>query len=316
MNIIVYPDPKKKYNINEKNFINAIEYFNEKKYICVEDTKIDTLENYIKKFDNVKSITILLDNYGVFVYNNLDFIIKSKKILFLIHENDLHYLKSKPNTCERYKSFRSKLKNNQHIYILAHYWYQYLKLFSIEKERVIPFPKFIFYKDIKELKEVNTFPIQKILLSGAISKHYPMRKFLKNSNNPKIEILDRNDNINGINYLKYLKNFICCFTCCSNKNTPYIIKKFFEIPLAGCLLLAYDKFVKNELKYLGFIDGFNYLSCDEKNIFEKIEWICNPENRKNIDRIRYNGYRLILDKHSDKNRYNLIKYKINSISLF
>ena len=54
----------------------------------------------------------------------------------------------------------------------------------------------------------------------------------------------------------------------------------------------------------------------KKNIFEKIEWICNPENRKNIDRIRYNGYRLILDKHSNKNRYNLIKDKINSISLF
>lgn len=33
-----------------------------------------------------------------------------------------------------------------------------------------------------------------------------------------------------------------------DKNTPYIINKFFEIPASGSLLLAYDEWVKDGLK--------------------------------------------------------------------
>ena len=56
------------------------------------------------------------------------------------------------------------------------------------------FPKFIHLENIQE---INTVPLQKILLSGSMSSHYPMRRFLKSLNHPKIEILTHEDNING-----------------------------------------------------------------------------------------------------------------------
>jgi len=304
MNIIIYPDPNKDLNVNEKVFINAYKFFNKINYICIEDTKIDNLENYINSLNkNIKSIVILLDNYGIFINKNINFILNNKHIKFIIHENDIHFLKSKPTTFKRYNSLRSQLKNNNHIYILAYYWYHYIKLININKERVIMFPKFIHLENIQE---INTVPLQKILLSGSMSSHYPMRRFLKSLNHPKIEILTHEDNINGADYFKYLKNFICAFACCLNKNTPYIINKFFEIPASGCLLLAYDEYVKNELKQIGFKDGENYISCNKNNIIQKIEWICDSKNKKEIDKIRYNGHQLVINNHSEKNRYDLI----------
>jgi hypothetical protein len=69
--------------------------------------------------------------------------------------------------------------------------------------------------------------------------------------------------------MKYLSTFICCFTCCGNLATPYIINKFFEMPASGSLLLAYDEFVKEPLAQLGFIDTVNYISCTRHNIAEK-----------------------------------------------
>jgi len=303
MNLVIYPDPNKDLNVNEKNYVNAPLFL--KRFNCIKDTTINSLSDYTKKFiDNINSITILLDNYGLFIFKNLDFIINNQHIKFYIHENDIHFLKSKPNTYKRYFSLRSKLKENKHIYILAHYWYHYPKLYEIPVERIFCFPKFVFNKNISE---INTVPIKKILLSGSISSHYPMRRFLGSLNHPKIEILTHDDGIKGPDYIKYLKNFICCFACCLNKNTPYIINKFFEIPSSGSLLLAYDEFVKKELEYIGFIDGINYISCNKKNIIDKINWICDHKNKKEIDKIRINGYNLIVNNHTEKNRYNFIE---------
>ena len=311
MNIIIYPDPNKNLNVNEKNFINVPSYFGNN-YKCIKDTDIVSLKiftNQIKEKINV--IIILLDNYATFIYKNIYFIFNNKNIKFFILENDIHYLKSKPDTYKRYNSFRSKIKENNHIYILAHYWYHYLKIFNINNSRVIKFPKFILKENIENIGLINDVPIRKILLSGSTTSHYPMRRYLKSLNHPKIEVLSHNDNIYGNDYLKYLKNFICAFCCCLNNHTPYIIKKFFEIPLSGCLLLAYDEFVKDELKEIGFIDGENYISCNKKNILNKINWICDYKNKKEVDRIRFNGNRLVINNHTEENRYNIIKNKIS-----
>lgn len=310
MNIIIYPNPNKNLNVNEKNFINVPIFL--PNYKLVKDEDIDSLENYTKKIiNNINSITILLDNYGVFISKNIDFIINNKNIKFFIHENDIHFLRSKANTFKRYNCLRSKLKNNKHIFILAHYWYHYKKLYEIDSYRIICFPKFIFYKNIFEINDV---PVRKILLSGSTSKFYPMRKLLKSLNHPKVEILTHDDKIFGSDYIKYLKNFLCCFTCCLNKYTPYLINKFFEIPSSGSLLLAYDEYIKEELKSIGFKDGENYISCNKKNLIEKIKWICDIKNKEKIDIIRKNGYNLVINNHTEKNRYELLKKLIENKS--
>ena len=123
---------------------------------------------------------------------------------------------------------------------------------------------------------------------------------------PSIDRLPRGANITGQNYINYLSEYLCCFTCCLTKDTPYIINKFFEIPASGSLLLAYDEWVKDGLKEIGFIDGENYISCNKDNILEKIEWICNDKNRNEVDRIRKNGNDLVKNNHTDECRYKFI----------
>ena len=302
--IIIYPSKNKEdINVNEKQFLTVPDIIIHEDVICIEDTNISNLEDLINKYKEVKTIVILLDNYGKFIYSNLEFIKKHKEINFYIHENDIHKLESKPTTFQRYFALRSILKDMPHIYILAYYWYHYQSLYSINDTNIICFPKFI--NKINEV-EPNKEPINKILLSGSRSGHYPMRRHLASLNHPNVDILDAKMGITGSNFIEHLGKYLACFTCFSNKTTPYIINKFFEIPLSGSLLLAYEELVKEPLKSIGFIDGENYISCTKENITQKIDWICDQTNRNEIDRIRKNGYDLILSKHSDVARFRML----------
>jgi hypothetical protein len=75
----------------------------------------------------------------------------------------------------------------------------------------------------------------------------------------------------------------------------------------------YDEHVKEYLKELGFQDGYNYISCNYNNIIEKINYICDINNIDEINKIRLNGYNLVLNNHTEKNRYNLINNLIKKI---
>ena len=108
MNIIIFPSPDKDLNINERMFCNPIIHSNFK---YVVDTEITTLNDYLNdSINKISSITILLDNYGTFIQNNIDFIISNKHIKFYIHENDIHYLASKRTAYNRYMLLRDKFK--------------------------------------------------------------------------------------------------------------------------------------------------------------------------------------------------------------
>ena len=307
MNIIIFPSPDKDLNINERMFCNPIIHSNFK---YVVDTEITTLNDYLNdSINKISSITILLDNYGTFIQNNIDFIISNKHIKFYIHENDIHYLASKRTAYNRYMLLRDKLINNTHVFILAYYWYHYPTLYKINLNNIICFPKFVFDKNIIKL---NIDPINKVILSGSMSKQYPMRKYLKSLNHINIDILTHSDGIFGDEYYIYLNKYLCGFTCCSNKSTPYIINKFFEIPAAGLLLLAYDEYVKNPLMEIGFIDNENYISCTKENVIDKINYICDEKNRKEINRIRLNGYTLVKTNHTIINRFDTLFRLLNN----
>ena len=239
--------------------------------------------------------------------NNLECILSSKNITFYINENDIHYLNSKPKTFDRYMRFRNILINNDHIYVLAYYWYHYKKLYNIKPSNNICFPKFV-----EKCLYINKTPIMEIVLSGSITKQYPMRKHIRSLNHSSIKILNHTDNIRGDNYHLFLNKYICAFSCCSNNSTPYIVNKFFEIPASGCLLLAYDEFVKEPLKEIGFIDGENYISCTKNNIVEKIEYICDENNIDVINKIRTCGYNLVKNNHTKMNRYELLMKLIDN----
>lgn len=309
VNIIIHPSPNKKLNVNEMCFSKPYGFENTNS-ILIKDLDIPLISEWYKKFNKpIKSIVILIDKYGIFIENNIDFILGHKEITFYIHENDIHYVADKKPAYARYMLLRSQLEFNTHINILAYYWYHYKNVYKINPKNLICFPRFVFKENILSF---NENPIKKILLSGAISKYYPQRRFLKNLNNPNVDVLSRNKGICGSDYNKYLNKYICGFACCSIKNTPYLVGKFFEIPAAGCLLLAFDEYIKEPMKELGFIDGENYISCNQANMVEKINYICDEKNINAINKIRKNGQRLIKERHSDKHRYELINTLISN----
>ena len=55
-----------------------------------------------------------------------------------------------------------------------------------------------------------------------------------------------------------------------------------------------------------FIDGENYIACNMFNIEQKINCILDPKNRKEIDRIRRNGFELVQKKHKISDRFKYL----------
>jgi hypothetical protein len=76
----------------------------------------------------------------------------------------------------------------------------------------------------------------------------------------------------------------------------YLVAKFFEIPATGALLLGEEK-MKEALQALGFRDGVHYLAVGPENLKPRIEEALDPANRKEIDEIRRQGQKLVVDGH-------------------
>ncbi len=208
-------------------------------------------------------------------------------------------------------------------YVLNNYGYLFEKYFPKHKGNIF-FPHSIAYKI-----NFNHNPIQKILVSGHSNKEiYPNRHIMieksKQNNNIyyhspdysgyRISDSDSNKTF-GKKYYNLLNKYLCCFTDDANDNRPYIVAKFFEIMGTGSLLLACNKNTKNEFSNLGFIDGVHYISCDTDNIDDKIKFILNSENKDEINKIRYNGYLLVNQKHDYIYRAHEINKLLNNESI-
>jgi hypothetical protein len=307
MNIIIHATKSRKMHFNNKLLLTIVKLNLNNDFFCIENTKINTLEESVinlEKREQIKTIIILLDSYDTFVHDNINFITEKKNIKFYIHVCDMHFKSRRPDYNKRCSEIYSILHNHDHIYIFSYYWYHFICKYNIKKENLISFPLFV---DVDYKINFNTNVINKILISGEINGWYPIRQYLVSLNNKNIDVLSIVDNIREEAYLNYLNNYLCCFTCCASKDTPYIVGKFFEIPFTGSLLLAYDEYVKEPLKELGFIDEINYISCTKNNIIEKIEWICDEKNIDKINEIRLNGYNFVRKYHTNHNRFELLK---------
>jgi len=302
MNILIYPDPKKEKITHEKRWC-GFGNFKDDVFKKIKDTEVESLSKLYEKNKNINTIFIFRDDYCKFIFNNINFILNTKNIKFYIAENDIHFLKSKKNTYNRYLSLRNNLENNNHIYIMTSCWYYYIKLYKIDINNVIKLPLHANNRKI----EINYNPTMKVLLSGSMSSSYPMRRYLKSLNLPNVYFLNSAKRMPLKEYEEFISQFICSFTCCLNPSSPYIVGKFFEIPLTGSLLLAYDEHVKEPLKELGFIDGINYISVTKKNIISKINWICDVKNINTVNKMRKRGQDLILNNHTIKHRYETLK---------
>jgi hypothetical protein len=273
--------------------------FDELKNNSNNDTDLKNF--FINKYNEIPEFIIGFSGVGSFfpIYKT---IIKLTKLVFII--DDIHHAKS-------IRKSRIPVINNSEI-IFCSYSYQFTR-WGLEQPKNLYF----FPHSVRWVCEFNELPINKILISGRVSDIYPDRQYaqniaLKNSNifdilqcNISYETKVCDDNkIYGKKFYDYLNKYLCCFV---DTARDYILAKTFEICGSGSLLLCMDTNVKNIMGELGFIDGINYVSCNQENFIEKSNWICDLVNRELIDKIRKNGHELIKNNHTWKNRMKFMR---------
>lgn len=229
--------------------------------------------------------------------------IKSLQIYKIIYIDDMH-------SSKEIQELRALGRNFFEYFnlIISTYAYCFKKFFNfVNGDKIYWFPH-----SFNELFKIdyNSNPMNKILLSGCICDAYPMRqKMLELETKYPIDVLahpkyckNRLHDIIGKKFIEKINEYRFAFTCCSTPKTPYLIQKFFEIPGAGALLIAYGEHIKPQLTELGFVDMVNYINVNEENLEEKIQWVLNPNNLEQVEQIRTNGYNFINSQHTHENR--------------
>jgi len=281
-------------------------------WISINQSDIDCKlsDFFIKLFGVLPSIVLFWDANTV-IQNNIQDIIYTKWTK-CIYVDDLH------KTSPKIKKIKKLIFENFE-YIFSTYGYIFSKFNpTIDKNKIIWLPHFI-NNNFKV--DFNINPTNKILLSGCVAKNiYPFRDHVcKISKKYPIDVLEHlsyrypNHQYFGRKYIEYLSMYVAAITCCSNSETPYIVGKFFEIPASGALLLAYDDFVKEPMKELGFVDGENYISVNYDNITEKILYVTDSKNKDAVNKIRKNGHKLVWNNHTLLNRVKVIDDIANKI---
>ena len=299
INILLASYERKWKNDLFRNFYYIIQILIYKySYILIDISNIDINRKVVKFNDLVYKYNISINDINNIIYieNHNDFIIT--RIIPDLFELNI----KKCILCDDIHKYY-ELKNNYYDLfdkIFVNYLKPFYKLYPrISKKKIYWIPH--GYNPEFENLIYNINPKRKVLLAGCIGLMYPLRKkvfnYVKmNSEYTNIEIYKHPGYI-GIDtkFPELINNYLCCITDCLTLN--YVVSKYFEIPASGSLLLAKIPEGDN-IESLGFKDMINFISVDENNFIEKIEFILDEKNKNIIDEIRYNGYVMIKENHS------------------
>jgi hypothetical protein len=308
-------------NSDDRNTILTnpnIDFIKSLGYNCVTIEECPNICKYMKNNDIKNCVCILhiVDYTFKYLLSNEDFV-KSDNYIFVYYA-DLHPTINKEFRHSRLTESLRLISNSPNAYMYGPGFYT-MKMYHgfFPKDKIIN----DIYNSVNDNfllnAEPNMSPKNMVLVSGAMNKsYYPARNKMVSlaESNHEITRLKYDVSLIGKKYLEILREYLCCFTCSLCNYTPYLVYKFFEIPSTGSLLLAHDDNIKEHMKKLGFIDGENYISCTIKNMLEKVKYICNPSNRAEIDRIRFNGYKLVLNHHKMSYRMAYLDKIINGIT--
>jgi len=162
----------------------------------------------------------------------------------------------------------------------------------------------------------NQTPENSILLSGALSRHYPLRRQMKMLHAQGLYAIayhphpgyhcrydyQNNEDI-GRSYAETINRHRVGFT--DSLIYGYVVAKYFEIPATGALLLA-DNAVSGPLKELGFLENEHYVPVSENNLEERIQYVLDEANHEELDEIRKKGHELVRERHKTADRARLI----------
>lgn len=158
----------------------------------------------------------------------------------------------------------------------------------------------------------NHHPENAIFLSGAISRHYPLRQQVKSLFDQGSYAIAyhghpgyhckydyKQDKDVGLGYAKRINSYRAGFT--DSLLYEYVVAKYFEIPAAGALLFA-DDAVTGPLRQLGFIQNEHYLPVSKDNLETQIQYVLGESNHDELDEIRRRGQRLVWKQHKTSDR--------------
>jgi glycosyl transferase family 1 len=164
--------------------------------------------------------------------------------------------------------------------------------------------------------QYNECPENSILLSGALTRHYPLRQQMMNlftqhsyriayHHHPGYHCgydYAHNEDI-GRGYARKINSYRAGFTDSLIYN--YLVAKHFEIPATGALLLA-DNAVGGWLGKLGFIEYKHYVPVSKQDLAEKIQYVLDERNHDELDEIRRRGQQLVWERHKTADRAKAI----------
>lgn len=153
----------------------------------------------------------------------------------------------------------------------------------------------------------NEYPINKIVLSGARgSNWYPLRHWLGIFQETHRAIMDIyqhvgyyvSDNQSEI-FASYLRAYRAGIT--TTLLFQYVIAKIFEIPSTGSLLIV-NRDVVPLLKALNLNEMEHFVGFDRMDPVTTVNWVMDPANQAEVDRIRRAGMQVVREQHMVTNR--------------
>lgn len=281
------------------NFINKNFYYLEKELASLVNLTVWRKSghiDYILRNLSTKPDFILLLND---MYQNLSPMIKGlahTNIPTGIFVNDVHRLT---------KMRANYISKNKINYIFTVIREQFVQTYPELKHKMEWFPHFVNTKIFKDYGLKKDIPL---LMMGAISDYYPLRKEIINtySNDHrfiyhphpgygKLGPTDVKSKLIDERYAKEISRAKIFFTCPSILHYP--VTKYFETLACKTLLLA-PTFP--ELENLGFVPGKHFVAIDKNNFKEKAEYYLTNEEKR--EKIAEQGYHFIRQTHTVKIR--------------
>jgi hypothetical protein len=158
----------------------------------------------------------------------------------------------------------------------------------------------------------NRYPENSILLSGAISRHYPLRQQMRALCEQGFYSIAyhqhpgyytgydyESDQYIGGAYAQTINRYRAAFT--DSLIYRYVVAKYFEIAATGALLFA-DDAVSGPLRELGFLENQHYLPVSKETLEDRIEYVLNERNHEELDEIRRSGQELVWERHKTVDR--------------
>lgn len=318
-------DPEKNRNIsNEKVLPKQQRKINFLKRYCVKNFGINTSTIFFKDIeDNYKSLEI---TKKIFFGLAFDYYAFTQYQVDQVLENDLSLIAPNNQFCKRLEDLPEATKL-EYAYkrkqeMLTNAWQD---LVQRNPERIITATHFVSsdefsYKALAERKNVISVPgvlynLRKEGVDNLKKKGFSNNKYKRFATSYKIA--DRLGlkpysraltlKLFNFGFFQGLTNTKFVYTARGGFGTP--IRKFFEIPAAGALLLCEPCFGYDEL---GFNDGIHYIRVEPDNLVDKLEEIvAKPELAQ---KIANSGRALIASKHSLSARAVQIRECIQAIT--